>query len=200
MPPTPPPASLRNIFIALRNDYPDHFQVPPNNTGQLTPWARQGVLMLNTCLTVRAHEPNSHAGRGWEIFTQRVVDIVAKKRTSGVVFLAWGTPARKRVDKVDKERHLVLFSVHPSPLSAQRGWFNCGHFRKTNEWLVNRHGSGAEIDWNLGEKKTENGGEKKEQGTKNNKLNTDDTKNENENVYATSSDKNCSPLIENQKN
>ncbi|POS82115.1 hypothetical protein EPUL_005577, partial [Erysiphe pulchra] len=148
-PPTVPPPSLRNIFTALKNDYPQSFRPPPNNTGQLTPWARQGVLLLNTCLTVRAHEANSHANHGWETFTQRVIDVVAKKRTNGVVFLAWGTPARKRVDKVDKSRHLVLLSVHPSPLSASRGWFECGHFRKTNEWLAARYGSGAEIDWNL---------------------------------------------------
>ncbi|KAI1003456.1 hypothetical protein K3495_g4749 [Podosphaera aphanis] len=154
-PPTPPPPSLRNIFLALRNDYPTSFQPPPKNTGQLTPWARQGVLMLNTCLTVRKHEANSHANRGWEVFTQRVIDIVAMKRKGGVVFLAWGTPAGKRVGKVDKARHLVLTSVHPSPLSASRGWFNCGHFLKTNEWLVRRYGSGAEIDWNLGERKIE---------------------------------------------
>ena len=73
-----------------------------------------------------------------------------KKRTKGVVFLAWGTPAGKRVAKVNKERHWVLMSVHPSPLSASRGWFECGHFRKTNEWLVKKYGEGAEIDWDLG--------------------------------------------------
>ncbi|RKF54365.1 Uracil-DNA glycosylase [Golovinomyces cichoracearum] len=148
-PPTSPPPSLRNIFLALKKDYPTSFRPPPLNTGDLTPWARQGVLMLNTCLTVRAHEANSHANHGWEMFTQSVIDIVAKKRTSGVVFLAWGTPARKRVDRLNKQRHLILLSVHPSPLSAQRGWFECGHFRKTNEWLASRYGGDSEIDWNL---------------------------------------------------
>ena len=78
---------------------------------------------------------------------------MAQKRTKGVVFLAWGSPAAKRVQKVDKKKNLVLFSVHPSPLSASRGWFDCGHFKKTNEWLRERYGEGEEIDWSLnGEK------------------------------------------------
>ncbi|KAF8847495.1 uracil-DNA glycosylase [Acephala macrosclerotiorum] len=147
-PPTVAPPSLKNIYIAIKKDYPS-FKPPPNNSGLLTPWADRGVLLLNTCLTVRAHEANSHANRGWEKFTQRVIDIVAQKRTRGVVFLAWGTPAGKRVSRVDKKKHLVLNSVHPSPLSASRGWFDCGHFKKTNEWLVGRYGEGGEIDWNL---------------------------------------------------
>lgn len=147
-PPTAPPPSLRNIFVGLKNDYPS-FKPPANRGGLLTPWAERGVLMLNTCLTVRAHEANSHANHGWEKFTQRVIDLVAQKRTRGVVFLAWGTPAGKRVVKVDKKRHLVLQSVHPSPLSASRGFFDCGHFRKANDWLATRYGDGSEIDWNL---------------------------------------------------
>jgi uracil-DNA glycosylase len=106
--------------------------------------------MLNTCLTVRAHQANSHSNHGWEKFTQKVIDIVAKQRTKGVVFLAWGSPAGKRVAKVDRKRHCVLMSVHPSPLSASRGWFECGHFKKTNEWLKERHGEHAVIDWSLG--------------------------------------------------
>ncbi|PSS08631.1 hypothetical protein M430DRAFT_128750 [Amorphotheca resinae ATCC 22711] len=150
-PPTPAPPSLRNIYKCLQNDYPD-FTPPPNNSGLLTPWADRGVLLLNTCLTVRAHEANSHANRGWEKFTQKIINLVAEKRTQGVVFLAWGTPAGKRVMSVDRKKHLVLQSVHPSPLSASRGWFDCGHFKKTNEWLVTRYGEGSEIDWNLGDK------------------------------------------------
>ncbi|KAI9834945.1 MAG: hypothetical protein M1819_002668 [Sarea resinae] len=148
-PPTTPPPSLRNIYTALKKDYPTTFRPPPKNTGLLTPWANNGVLLLNTCLTVRAHEANSHAGRGWERFTQKVIDTVAKVRRGGVVFLAWGTPAGKRIAKVDRQRHCVLQSVHPSPLSAARGFFDCGHFVKTNEWLKNRYGAGSEIDWNL---------------------------------------------------
>ncbi|KAF4969657.1 hypothetical protein FZEAL_10195 [Fusarium zealandicum] len=148
-PPTPAPPSLKNMYIALKKDYPA-FEPPPNRGGLLTPWADRGVLMLNTCLTVRAHEANSHANRGWERFTQRVIDLVAQKRTRGVVFLAWGTPAGKRVQKVDRVKHLVLQSVHPSPLSASRGFFDCGHFKKANEWLVTRYGTDGEIDWALG--------------------------------------------------
>lgn len=147
-PPTVHPPSLRNMFIALKKDYPS-FITPPKNDGLLTPWADRGVLMLNTCLTVRAHEANSHANRGWEKFTQRVIDLVAQKRTRGVVFMAWGTPAGKRVMKVNKQAHLVLQSVHPSPLSASRGYFDCGHYKKSNEWLVSRYGKDAEIDWAL---------------------------------------------------
>ncbi|KAI1500287.1 uracil-DNA glycosylase-like protein [Biscogniauxia marginata] len=147
-PPTPAPPSLKNMYIALRKDYPS-FRPPPKNGGLLTPWAERGVLMLNTCLTVRAHDANSHAGRGWERFTQRVIDLVAQKRRGGVVFLAWGKPAAQRVVKVDTKRHLVLRSAHPSPLSASRGFYDCGHFRLANEWLVARHGPHAEIDWSL---------------------------------------------------
>ncbi|KAF1988344.1 uracil-DNA glycosylase [Aulographum hederae CBS 113979] len=147
LPPTKPPPSLVNIYKALTVDYPD-FSPPPNNSGLLTPWADRGVLLLNTCLTVRAHEANSHAGKGWERFTQKVIDTVSKTRTKGVVFLAWGNPAAKRVDKI-RLPHVVLKSVHPSPLSASKGWFQCGHFKKTNAWLKEHHGEGSEIDWNL---------------------------------------------------
>ncbi|PHH89753.1 hypothetical protein CDD83_5342 [Cordyceps sp. RAO-2017] len=147
-PPTPAPPSLRNVYTALRRDYPS-FAAPAGNGGLLTPWADRGVLLLNTCLTVRAHEANSHANRGWERFTQRVIDLVAQRRARGVVFMAWGTPAGKRVLRVDRDRHLVLQSVHPSPLSAARGFFDCGHFRKANDWLVARYGPGADIDWAL---------------------------------------------------
>ncbi|KAI1455831.1 uracil-DNA glycosylase [Annulohypoxylon moriforme] len=148
-PPTPAPPSLRNMYIALAKDYPS-FVPPPNKSGLLTPWAERGVLLLNTCLTVRAHDANSHAKRGWERFTQKVIDVVAQRRTRGVVFLAWGSPAHKRVAKVDDKRHCVLKSVHPSPLSASRGWFECGHFKATNEWLAIRYGPDELIDWGLG--------------------------------------------------
>ncbi|KAI1127126.1 uracil-DNA glycosylase [Nemania abortiva] len=147
-PPTPAPPSLKNMYKALEKDYPS-FKPPARSGGLLTPWAERGVLMLNTCLTVRAHAANSHQKRGWEAFTQKVIDLVAQKRTRGVVFLAWGKPAGDRVAKVDTKRHLVLKSVHPSPLSASRGFFDCGHFKKTNEWLSSRYGPDGEIDWNL---------------------------------------------------
>ncbi|KAL9632855.1 MAG: hypothetical protein Q9164_005052 [Protoblastenia rupestris] len=148
-PPTPAPPSLVNIYKLLKIEYPDSFQPPPNRGGLLTPWANRGVLMLNTSLTVRAHDANSHAGKGWEKFTQKVIDIVAKQKTKGVVFLAWGKPAQKRLAKVDRVRHCVLQSVHPSPFSANNGFFECGHFRKTNEWLKERYGEDGIIDWNL---------------------------------------------------
>lgn len=118
----------------------------------MTPWADRGVLLLNTCLTVRAHDANSHQGKGWERFTQRVLEVVAKERRNGVVFLAWGSPAQKRtqgLERIAPGRHTVLKSVHPSPLSAAKGWFECGHFKKTNEWLKERYGEEGQIDWNL---------------------------------------------------
>ncbi|KAI0397376.1 uracil-DNA glycosylase [Xylariaceae sp. FL0594] len=168
-PPTPAPPSLKNIYKALKKDYPS-FEPPPNNGGLLTPWAERGVLMLNTCLTVRAHAANSHQKKGWEAFTQKIINLVAQKRARGVVFLAWGRPAGERVAKVDAKRHLVLKSVHPSPLSASGGFFDCGHFRKANEWLRSRYGEDGEIDWNLNkdgkpttiaaEEKTKKAGEK----------------------------------------
>lgn len=151
--PTPAPPSLKNMYTCLKNDYPS-FVPPPNRGGLLTTWADRGVLLLNTCLTVRAHEANSHANRGWERFTQKVIDLVAARRTTGVVFMAWGTPAGKRVQKIDRKRHLVLTSVHPSPLSANRGFFTCGHFKKANEWLLTRYGDNGEIDWSLGKHDT----------------------------------------------
>ena len=139
------------MYIALKNDYSD-FTPPPNRGGLLTPWADRGVLLLNTCLTVRAHEAKSHGSRGWERLTQRAIDLVAARRPRGVVFMAWGTPAGMCVKKVDTTKHLVLKAVHPSPLSASRGFFTCGHFRTANEWLVKKYGAGSEIDWTLGPK------------------------------------------------
>ncbi|KAF3492044.1 uracil DNA N-glycosylase [Arthroderma uncinatum] len=147
-PPTPAPPSLKNIYIALKNDYPS-FELPANKGGLLTPWAEQGVLLLNTCLTVRAHNANSHAQKGWERFTQKAIDLVAKVRTRGVVFLAWGSPAGKRISAVNRDRHCVLQSVHPSPLSAHRGFLNCGHFKKANDWLQSKYGDEGLIDWSL---------------------------------------------------
>jgi uracil-DNA glycosylase len=112
------------MYIALKKDYPD-FKAPPKNGGLLTPWAEHGVLMINTCLTVRRGEANSHSGKGWELLMQKVIDTVAKTRSQGVVFLAWGKPAEARVKDVNKEKHLILKSVHPSPLSASRGFVSC---------------------------------------------------------------------------
>jgi uracil-DNA glycosylase len=106
--------------------------------------------MLNTCLTVRAHEAASHKNKGWERFTQKVLDTVAKTRTRGVVFLAWGSPAQQRCRGIGNiGKHLVLQSVHPSPLSAHKGFMTCGHFKKTNEWLQGRYGDDGMISWDL---------------------------------------------------
>ncbi|KAI9368937.1 uracil-DNA glycosylase-like protein [Aspergillus egyptiacus] len=147
-PPTPAPPSLINIYTGIKNDYPT-FQVPPNKGGLLIPWAERGVLLLNTCLTVRAHQAASHSNKGWERLTQKAIDVVTRVRTRGVVFLAWGTPAGKRIAGINRERHFILQSVHPSPLSAHRGFFNNQHFKKCNEWLAERYGSDETIDWSL---------------------------------------------------
>ncbi|KAL2809298.1 uracil-DNA glycosylase-like protein [Aspergillus granulosus] len=147
-PPTPAPPSLVNIYKGITNDYPS-FQTPPNRGGLLTPWAERGVLLLNTCLTVRAHQAASHANKGWERLTQRAIDVVTRVRTRGVVFLAWGAPAGKRVTGINRERHCILQSVHPSPLSAHRGFFDNQHFKKCNDWLAERYGADGVIDWSL---------------------------------------------------
>ncbi|KAI5846815.1 uracil-DNA glycosylase-like protein [Tricharina praecox] len=120
-PPTPAPPSLGNIYKALARDYPD-FRPPPGRGGDLSPWARRGVLLLNAALTVRRGEAASHAGKGWEKITGAVLSHLAKGR--GCVFMVWGADAQKRVKEVgiDENKHLVLRSVHPSPLSAHRGW------------------------------------------------------------------------------
>ncbi|TFK49897.1 uracil-DNA glycosylase [Heliocybe sulcata] len=153
------PPSLRNIYAEIKAEYPD-FTVPRH--GNLTAWADNGVLLLNTCLTVRAGNANSHSGKGWEEFTDKVVDVVDKyggaNLTSsgssvkagygrGVVFLAWGKSAISRVAKLDKKKHLILTSAHPSPLSANKGFLGNGHFRKANEWLEERYGPDAMVDW-----------------------------------------------------
>lgn len=147
-PPTPAPPSLKNMYKGLKIDYPDF--KPPKN-GLLTPWAEQGVLMLNTALTVRAHKANSHSNKGWETFTEQVLAAVVKSRPAGVCFLAWGTPAGKRIDKInpDLKVHTILRSVHPSPLSASRGFFDGHHFKKSNEWLLEKYGPDGVINWAL---------------------------------------------------
>ncbi|KAG1748916.1 uracil-DNA glycosylase-like protein [Suillus paluster] len=145
LPPTKLPGSLKNIYKQLLNDIPA-FKVP--TSGDLTPVAKAGVLWLNTCLTVRAHNANSHAKKGWETFTDAVIRAVLDRPDGrGVVFFAWGLPAQKLYDRlgIDEEKHLVLRSAHPSPLSAHRGFLGNGHFKKANEWLQKKHGE--EIDW-----------------------------------------------------
>ncbi|KAL4801404.1 uracil-DNA glycosylase-like protein [Aspergillus unguis] len=151
-PPTPAPPSLMNIYTGIKKDYPS-FIAPPNKGGLLIPWAERGVLLLNTCLTVRAHQAASHSNKGWERLTQKAIDVVTRVRTRGVVFLAWGTPAGKRITGVNREKHCILQSVHPSPLSAHRGFFDNQHFKKCNDWLARRYGPDGVIDWSLVPKK-----------------------------------------------
>lgn len=141
MPPTPPPPSLVNIFKELQIEYG---QAQRRTDGDLTSWASQGVLMLNSTLTVADGAPLSHAKCGWERFTAAVIDHLDRSREN-LVFLLWGANARKKAAVVDRTRHLVLEAAHPSPLSASRGFFGCGHFRAANEYLL-AHGF-SPINW-----------------------------------------------------
>ncbi|CAD7700536.1 unnamed protein product [Ostreobium quekettii] len=136
------PPSLRNMYKELHGDVgcsiPDH--------GDLSKWARQGVVLLNAVLTVRAHEPNSHAKQGWENFTDAVISHLNKER-KGLVFLLWGKPAQMKGKRIDRAAHCVLETVHPSPLSANKGFFGCGHFSKANKYLE-KNGL-TQIDWQI---------------------------------------------------
>ena len=138
----PVPPSLLNIYKELEADTgfarPDH--------GCLLPWARQGVLLLNSVLTVEDGQPGSHQGRGWEGFTDHVVDVLNRER-EGVVFLLWGSYAQAKGKVIDTLRHRVLKAPHPSPLSAHRGFLGCRHFSQVNDYLA-RHGQ-APVDWRL---------------------------------------------------
>lgn len=137
------PPSLVNIYKELADDIAG-FSVPPH--GCLTRWAEQGVLLLNTVLTVRAHRAHSHADLGWETFTDRVVAQINAGREN-VVFMLWGSHAQKKGAMIDRGRHLVLSAPHPSPLSAYRGFFGCRHFSRANAYLA-AHGI-TPIDWQL---------------------------------------------------
>jgi uracil-DNA glycosylase len=137
-----PPPSLANMLKELRDDV--GCKVP--NNGYLAPWAEQGVLMLNAVLTVRAHAPNSHKGRGWETFTDAVIRALGAKE-SPVVFVLWGGYARKKVPLVDAERHTIVESAHPSPLSARNGFFGSRPFSRINAAL--REAGKPEIDWQI---------------------------------------------------
>ncbi|EOD53742.1 uracil-DNA glycosylase [Aeromonas molluscorum] len=135
------PPSLVNIYKELARDLPG-FTIP--NHGFLESWAKQGVLLLNTVLTVEAGQAHSHASLGWETFTDRVIEQLNASR-EGVVFLLWGAHAQKKGRFIDKERHHVLTAPHPSPLSAHRGFIGCGHFTETNRLLVEQ--SQSPVDW-----------------------------------------------------
>ena len=136
------PPSLVNIYKELESD----LGIPPAPHGCLRAWAKQGVLLLNTALTVRAYSANSHRNQGWEIFTDSVIKKLSDGREN-LVFLLWGGNARSKKNLIDTKKHLVLECAHPSPLSAYAGFFGCGHFKKTNEYLAVH--SVAPIDWNL---------------------------------------------------
>jgi len=149
-----------NQAMGLSFSVPKTTAVPPSlknmykeagvecNHGDLTGWARQGVFMLNALLTVQEGKPMSHKDFGWETFTDSVLAAINRSR-SGVIFLLWGAPAQKKCAKIDTAKHKVLKAVHPSPLSAYRGFLGCGHFKEVNDILRSR--GEAEINWNPSE-------------------------------------------------
>ena len=139
---TPPPPSLQNIFKEINAE----LGLPIPSHGELTAWAQSGVLLLNTALTVREGMANSHRGHGWEIFTDRIIELL-NARDTPIVFLLWGGNARAKKSIVTNPKHLILECAHPSPLSAHNGFFGCGHFVKANEFLKS---NGIEpIDWRI---------------------------------------------------
>ena len=139
------PPSLVNIFKELQSDV----GVPIPGHGNLESWARQGILLLNATLTVRANQPGSHQKRGWESFTDAVIRKLSEKRV-GLVFLLWGRFAQEKAALIDSNRHYILKAAHPSPFSAYNGFFGCRHFSKTNE-ILRKHAL-EEIDWRVWER------------------------------------------------
>ena len=134
------PPSLKNIFIELKNNYPEY----EYSNGDLTRWANQGVLLLNSILTVRKSEPGSHTNIGWEKFTDFVIKNISSEK-SNIVFLLWGKYAQSKSRLIDDNKHLILKSPHPSPFSAHKGFFKNFHFKKTNEYLLLNNMK--EINW-----------------------------------------------------
>ena len=124
------PPSLENIYKELHAD----LQIPPAPHGFLKGWAEEGVLLLNATLTVQAGKAGSHRGQGWEEFTDKIIELLNREREH-LVFMLWGSPARQKGAYIDREKHRVLETVHPSPLSAHRGFFGCGHFSRANKYL-----------------------------------------------------------------
>ncbi|KGQ49515.1 uracil-DNA glycosylase [Gallibacterium anatis 10672-6] len=137
------PPSLQNIYKELSQDIAG-FQIP--NHGYLVDWAQQGVLLLNTVLTVEQGKAHSHANFGWETFTDRVIATL-NQHTQGLVFLLWGSHAQKKGQFIDRQKHCVLTAPHPSPLSAHRGFFGCHHFSSTNQYLIQQ--GKTPINWSL---------------------------------------------------
>ena len=140
-PPEPPPPSLLNIYAELEREYG---RSRDRSSGDLSSWADQGVLLLNSVLTVAEHAPMSHRARGWERFTDAVVAALDRRREN-IVFMLWGKPAWRKCASVDASRHLILTAPHPSPLSAYRGFFGCGHFKAADAYLAS-HGK-EPVDW-----------------------------------------------------
>lgn len=138
-----PPPSLKNIYKELADEFPD-FKIP--NHGELTAWADQGVLLLNATLTVRAHTAGSHQKRGWEQFTDKVITELSEKRT-GLIFILWGNYAKQKEALIDKSKHFIISSAHPSPFSAYNGFFGSKPFSKTNE-ILKKEGK-EEINWQI---------------------------------------------------
>lgn len=138
----PPPPSLKNIFKEIQAE----LHVPPPDHGDLSSWADQGVLLLNSVLSVESGRAASHQGQGWEAFTDKVIDVVNRK-CEGVVFMLWGSYAQRKGALIDTAKHLVLKAPHPSPLSAHRGFFGCGHFQAANQYLVST--GQRPIEWQL---------------------------------------------------
>lgn len=138
---TPPP-SLVNIFREIKSD----LNIDPPSHGELTSWAKQGVLLLNTVLTVREGQPNSHRGMGWETLTDRIICLL-NEREKPIVFLLWGGNAKAKRNLITNPRHLVLTAAHPSPLSAYNGFFGCRHFSKTNDFLASV--GEKPVDWKI---------------------------------------------------
>jgi uracil-DNA glycosylase len=136
------PPSLQNMFKEIE----DCLGIPRPDHGCLTPWADRGVLLLNAVLTVEAGNAGSHQGKGWEGFTDAAIDALNRER-EGLVFMLWGSHAQRKGQLIDGKRHLVLRSVHPSPLSAHRGFMGCGHYAKANAWLESR--GEPPVDWSL---------------------------------------------------
>ena len=136
------PPSLQNIYKEIYSD----LGIPPANHGYLKKWADSGVLMMNAVLTVREGQANPHKGKGWEIFTDRVIELL-NQREKPIVFLLWGGNAKQKMRLITNPNHLILQAAHPSPLSAFNGFFGCRHFSKANEFLVN-HGM-EPIDWRI---------------------------------------------------
>ena len=140
------PPSLKNIYKEIESDL--GIKMPKHN-GNLSAWATQGVLLLNAALTVRADQPNSHAGIGWQILTDKVIEILSEKKEH-LVFILWGNFAKEKAKLIDQSKHLVLTSPHPSPFSANKGFLGCKHFSKTNEYLM-KNGIDP-IDWQVEQK------------------------------------------------